>query len=248
MANITNTQTPFNPKPESGVGFGDNPHQKLIGCPTSSTRETLLKQAQNAENLYGLRLKYYKQDFEPKRAHPIYGDQTTPFKGPYEIQALIDISSDTTLLSQFGIETTNDIELQITYATWFAVFGKHKPQAGDKFEVKDLLCNKPNGFERAIFEVTSEGDSDIFDLNGKWFISAKRSDFAWLPNEPKEYAGRPVNESDQSGLLDNDTLEPIPDLHDPNQLGLDIDKLADEDFKTEHSQVYGGFYADPDDF
>ena len=241
----SNAKPSFNPM--ATVNAGENAMQTLLDCKNSGSRNVMIAEAKNAEKLYGLDLLYYKQQFDPKKAHPIYGDQNTPFKGPYLIKALIDIATDTSILTQLGIETSNDIELQITFDTWFAVFGKEQPQAGDKFEVKDLLCSRPNGFERAIFEITSQGEGDIFDLTNKWFLRAERSDFAWMPNEPKEEKGEQVTMSG-AGLLDNETLEPIPESYDENSLAKDIDELADANYPTnEHSKVYGGYYVDNDD-
>jgi len=96
--NIQNSRNrePFNPTPSDDMG--DNAFQQMLNCDHSGSRKVLMDIARNAERTYGLNLLWYKQDFDPKKTHPIYGDQNSPYKGPYKIRALIDITSDTSLL------------------------------------------------------------------------------------------------------------------------------------------------------
>lgn len=226
----------------------NNAVQGLLGCDqTAGARALLQSQSDQATQLYGIEIYYYRQDFDPKLSHPIYGDQTAPFVGPYLLKAYVMINTDTSMLTQFGIENQNDVDLQISYEEWAEAFGTFSPQAGDKFEIKDLLCNRPSGFTRAIFQVTSQGDSDLFEASRRWFVSGKRSDFTWLPNEPREDNDNQVHDSALAGLIDNETLEPLPDQSEENSTGRDIDELASEDFRNHNDDVYGGFYIDPDD-
>jgi len=243
----------FNPSSsQKPLNLGDRDSsivQPLIGCNfEEGVRKTLHEQSILAEKLYGLDLLYYKQDFDPKLAHPIYGDQNTPYIGPYLIKGLIKINSDTSLLSEFGIETTNDIDIQITYETWASVFGTRTPQAGDKFEIKDLLCERPSGFVRVGFEVVSQGDGSLFDVSGRWFISGQRSDFNWQEGEPKDVGGKTLMDSAVAGVIDDDTFKPIEGKSETNDTGRNLDEMADNDLQTKHSEVYGGFYMDEDDY
>lgn len=244
--NSTSLNNSFDPL--AGSGENVNAVQALLGCDQNvGTRALMEGLANEANNLYGLDLYYYRQDFNPKLAHPLYGDQTTPFLGPYLVKAYVNVNSDSSLLSQFGIESTNDIDLQISYEEWGNVFGSVSPQAGDKFEIKDLLCNRPSGFIRAIFQVTSQGDSDLFEASKRWFISGERSDFTWLPNEPKEEGGQMVHSDSITGMLDTLTKLGIEGGSSKNELGRSVDDIAASDLKNPNDDVYGGFYIDEND-
>ena len=244
--NSTTLNTCFNPV--KGGGKNINAVQALLGCDqTVGTRAMMENLANEANGLYGLDLYYYRQDYNPKLAHPLYGDQTTPFLGPYLIKAYVNVNSDTSMLSQFGIESTNDIDLQVSYEEWGGVFGDISPQDGDKFEIKDLLCNRPSGFVRAIFQVVSQGDSDLFEASKRWFISGQRSDFTWLPNEPKEEGGQMVHSDSIAGMLDTLTQLGEEGNSAENALDRGVDDIAASDLKNPNDDVYGGFYIDEND-
>ena len=221
-----------------------NANQSLVSCDQNSGVKDMLENlAQQANNLYGLQLLYYRQDYNPKLAHPIYGDQNTGFIGPYLVTGYVKINSDTSLLTQFGIENTNEVDLQISYEEWAKVFGNVSPQAEDVFEIKDLLCERPSGFTKAIFKVTSQGDGDLFEASNRWFISAQRHDPTWLPNEPFEVIDDQVNSDEFIGVVDIDG-NPIANQTQENPLERDIDDVASENLRNENDGVYGGFYRD----
>jgi len=226
----------------SGKSFMDN----LIGCHPMGILE---QSGVMLEKLLGIDLLYYRQNFDPKKAHPIYGDETSEFLDPYLIRGLVQMNTDNTLLSQFGIEAENDIDIQITYSGWETIFGSGvKPQAGDMFEVKDLLCNRPDGFTKSLYVVTSQGDDTQFDVSKRWKIAGKRADYSFLPNQPREKSGSPLFASKFVGVVDNKTLEPIIDEGFENPIERDIDDIAEDNFKNENSNVYGGgYYIDEDD-
>lgn len=229
-----------------------NAVQSIVSCDQTANARSLLEGlSEQANSLYGLDILYYRQDFDPKLAHPIYGDQTTEFLGPYLVKAYVSVNSDSSLLSQFGIESTNDVDIQISYVEWEKAFGVISPQAGDKFEIKDLLCNRPSGFSRAIFEVVSQGDSDLFEASRRWFISGQRSDFSWLPKEPNEEIDTQVFSDKLIGEIDQDG-NPVVGNSQENVLGRDIDDVASNDLRNGNDSVYGGYYQDgiyidPDD-
>lgn len=244
--NSTTLKNGFNPV--KGGGMNVNAVQSLVSCDQVVGTQAMMEGiASEVNNLYGLDLYYYRQDFNPKKAHPLYGDQTTPFLGPYLIKGYITINSDSSLLTQFGIENTNDVDVQISYEEWRATFGSVSPQAGDKFEIKDLLCNRPSGFVRAIFEVTSQGDSDLFEASKRWFISGQRSDFTWLPNEPEEAGGDMVHSDKISGELDTFLQLGVEGNSKENALDRGVDDIAISDLKNPNDDVYGGFYIDEND-
>lgn len=219
----------------------------LVGCdPSNLTRQLFDDLADQAGNLYGLKILYYRQDFDPKKAHPIYGDSVSKFLDPKELNALVDITVDSSILASLGIQTENKVDLQISYAEFEKAFGTASPQAGDKFEIKDLLCDRPSGFTRVIFEVVSQGDSDLFEVNKRWFISGERSDYTYIEGEPQEVDNKDIFDSEYAGPVDVNTHEPI--LDDPkgqtNAQETDIEELASKDFKEEDSEAYGGYYSD----
>ena len=230
--------------PMGCVGGITSANQSLLSCDQTIGARTLLEGlAVEANNLYGLNILYYRQNFEPIKAHPIYGDQNTEFLGPYIVKAYVSVNSDSSIFTQLGIENTNDLDLQISYEAWADAFGQITPQAGDKFEIEGLLCNRPSGFTRAIFKVVSQGDSDLFEASRRWFISAQRSTFSWLPNEPKEEIDNQVTSDAIIGEIDSDNM-PVVGNSQENALGRDIDDVSSENLRNENDEVYGGYYRD----
>jgi len=217
----------------------------LVGCePTNKTKDLFADLVDNAANMYGLRLLYYRHNIDPKKTHPIYGESFEAFEDPVELTGMIDIASDTSFLSQFGIENLNEVDLQISYTEFAAAFGDTgSPNNGDKFEIKDLLCDRPSGHVKAVFQVTSQGDSDLFQIYKRWFITGRRADFTYIDNEPQEIINDDVFDSAYAGPVD--MIDHTPLTGDPqgqfNKQGRDIDTLAEKDFKNDKSEVYGGY-------
>lgn len=220
----------------------------LVGCDPNNLTKTLLAQiTDEASQLYGLKIIYYRQNFDPKKTHPIYGESNAEFLEGKVINALVDITVDSSMLTYLGIENDNKLDLQISYEEFVKSFGPTAtPQNGDKFEIKDLLCDRPSGFTRAIFQVDSQGDSDIFEVYKRWFISGNRSDFAYIENEPQETPFNDVFDSNYAGPVDKNTHMPLTE--DPqgqdNKQEFDIEEISKEQYKEENSDAYGGYYDD----
>lgn len=220
----------------------------LVGNdPNNPTNQLFNNLTDQAANLHGLQILYYRHDFKPKESHPIYGSSNDPFLNPVELVALIDIPTDTSLLTSLGIETNSDVSLEISYTEFARAFGPTvSPQNGDKFEIKDLLSGRPSGFTKIIFEVTVQGDGDLFQVYNRWQINGARSDFNFKDNEPQEIDDTDVFDSDYAGPVDLVTHEPIP--NDPqgqfNAQDRDIDDIAAKDLREddESTGVYGGYH------
>lgn len=217
-------------------------NQQLIGCNSGATA-LLDSVAENVNDLYGLEINYWRKNFNAKKAHPIWGDQCdAELLGPYCIKAYVNIEDDSSILSQFGMDTTNKIDLQISYAEWRKISTTDSPLAKDIFEIKGLLDCRPSGFTRAIFEVTSQGDGDLFTASKRWFISGQRRDeFNYGVNEPKEVNDSMIFSDDFMGPVDEDG-QPLSSAEE-NPLGRSIDELARENYdNSDCDDVFGGFY------
>lgn len=246
----------FNPSRDNIITFDPNVFDNnqhiatsgLVGCDANNRTQELFRDlAKEATNLHGLSVIYHRQDFDPKKAHPIYGESNAKFLKGEEMRALVDITVDSTMLSAIGIEASNELTLEISFESFANAFGVGiSPQAGDKFEIKDLLCNRPSGFTKIIFQVESQGDSDLFEVYKRWQIFGTRSDFSYIEGEPQEISSNDVIDSSYAGPVDLVTHEPLVD--DPqgqfNAQERDLEELAKDQYKEEDSDAYGGYYDD----
>lgn len=246
----------FNPTRDNIITF--NPNEPninesiatsgLVGCDNNDRTQELFRElTAEATKLHGLQIIYYRQDFDPKKTHPIYGESNAKFLEGKEMHSLVDISVDSSMMTALGIQASNEITLELSYESFAFAFGTGvSPQAGDKFEIKDLLCNRPSGFTRVIFQVESQGDSDLFEVYKRWQVFGTRSDFTYIDGEPQEVSPDDVFDSTYAGPVDKVTHEPIED--DPqgqfNSQDRDLEELAMDQYKEEDSDAYGGYYSD----
>lgn len=242
---------PFKPldltkgSPSSNLGSGGNSvsiNQQLIGC-DSRTNEVLSGMAENANELYGLEINYWRKSFDVKKAHPIWGNQDDAgYIGPFKIKAYVNVEDDSSILSQFGMDTSNQIDLQISYEEWEKVSKTDSPLAKDIFEIDGLLECRPSGHTRAIFELTSQGDGDLFTASKRWFISAQRKDgFSFEDNEPRENNDDIYFTDESTGPVDING--DANDLTEDNPLDYSIDDVSRENYDNDDDDAFGGFYS-----
>lgn len=200
--------------------------------------------ADNAVDLVGMRIFYYRQLFDLNGVHPLYGESCAGFTKPFLIKGYVNITSDDSFLAFGGIMNENDVDLQISFGEWNTKIGSDiSPQYGDKFEIPDLLCNRPSGFTSATFKVTDQNDGEIFQTASRWVISGKRESSDTLHNEPSEDNNNQIMDSRFAGVVDVETGLPTEDT-EVSLSETSVDDLAKINYEQDKSSVYGGYYED----
>ena len=257
---IPNTFNPvrdvsFNPigqhssKPASPFSMTENPFIPSCGDQNSLLKQTHHDLMNSYVNTFGQPIIYQPIKYKSNTHNFLYGDDpTSGFHFARKLKAVINFASFTTFLTKFGImsdeEMTIFIPIQLFQQVWGAPnMGAIYPLAGDLFLIPDAACDRPLGQTPMVFEVTEKEDKEAaVDYMGghyTWKITAKRFQYSYEPNAPKErFSDETPSDTDSFGRMpDGDNP---PDLtENPNN----VDDFAKGEFNIpeENSSVYGRY-------
>jgi hypothetical protein len=242
----------FNPSGTISIGFNpadpdaSGPNKigdSIFACDRIEDRERTKAYWAGLNSLYGVRVKYWAHGYDLKEHDALYGEHvTSKFKGPREVKLLINLENQNTILSQFGIITDTDIQFYIPLDEFSRVWGDGAvPNRGDLIELTVEACDRPEGQNPKVFEVTNKRDSvepmDPFAGHYVWFLEAKRFDYSYENGAPDE-GGEPITNSTFVGLMSGGVQEKSA----PVSYGPSADEEATKDLdNTSNSGVYGGY-------
>ena len=203
----------FTPNPGMGVDHCDD---GLISLPTDARylnkeeNETELYEDYWEEqiSLYGQRVHYYEYGYQPEDHDSIYGEQpTAEFHDPRELIMVCELSNDSILLAQFGIEANAEFTAFIDIKSFERVYGEGaEPKSGDVIKMTEYGSDRVHGRGAPAYEIT-ERDDEIPDkintLGGHyvWVIRGKRFEYSAERGITHEDRNDQVTDDDRYGRL-----------------------------------------------
>lgn len=140
-------------------------------------------------NLYGQKVGYYVNNYSVlSGADNLYGEHPTQvFSPPKEVKMLIQLNDNAIMLSQYGLQSDDEVTAFITISAFYAAFGPNaEPKSGDLFQLTEFGQDRPGGRRGRFFEITQRNDEDSAQINPLmghyvWEIKAKRFEYSFEP-------------------------------------------------------------------
>lgn len=172
--------------------------------------------------MYGQRVNYYINGTNLENADNLYGE--APLDGyslPYYFVMYIEVNDASPLLSKFGLISDDDLTAIVTISAFGTALsavsayypsGIPEPKAGDLIELNEYGSDRINGRTGRIFQLTQRLDEDVARINPLmghylWMVKAKRFDFTYENNSPREGASNQVIDDTFTGAFTgNDVL------------------------------------------
>lgn len=237
------------------------PYRVLNKNTNENERQLIYNYYTEMINMYGQSINYYIDLTNLSGADNLYGEEPLAgYTNPYTFIMYIEVNDASPLLSKYGLISDDDLTAIFTISTFgtslssltsYYPVGIPEPKSGDLIELKEYGNDRINGRTGRIFEITQRLDEDVARINPLmthylWMIKAKRYDFSYATNAPREGASNQVIDDTFTGLYTGDKVL-ISGNMDPfevttNEESENIFNYADYG-RTD--DVYGG-YADFD--
>lgn len=193
----------FNPANEGGL------ISYIPSCNDGPTGEQTLYNnwLQDLVNTYGVLIRYYPYSFSIEEMNSLFGeDMITGFDNDKTFRAYVEISSNSNILSRFGIKVDAQVSLSIPFTTWNNYFPGLEPKAGDVFVVINTGCGRQGGRTAEVFEITKRYDrknagGDFLGRHYGWFLEASRFEYGYEPGAPPEAEVPDVSDEEIFGRL-----------------------------------------------
>jgi hypothetical protein len=209
-------------------------------------------------NIYGMKINYYVNLYSLSAHDYFYGEQPLAgFATPVAMIFAVTLSNDSIILSKFGLQGTADLTAMIaiksftntlTASPLSGVTGiyDYEPKSGDLIELSEYGTTRPNGRSGQIYEITERVDQKGGvgnQLLGHyiWMIQAKRFDYTYEPQAPREAKMDQVYDNKADGLLNN-----LPKIVETKEYTQFVDKDSERvfDYKDNpqsNTNVYGDY-------
>lgn len=199
-------------------------------------------------NNFGQTISYQPVKYNFNTHNFLYGeDPTSGYHYARKMKAIIDFSSYTTFLTKFGIMSDADITIYIPIKEFARIWGSPQgatfPLAGDLFIIDDSSCERPLGQSPMVFEVTEKDDKikpvDFLGKHYVWKLQAKRFDYSYEPNAPKEkFLDNSAGDTDEMGRLDggNNPADVVS-----REFSADIFAKEEFEIPEKEQSVYGRY-------
>jgi hypothetical protein len=136
-------------------------------------------------NINGQEVQYFTNNTTLSGSNSLYGeDPTADFDSSHPLIVLLNINSDSILLSKFGIIADSDLSGVIHYETYIETFGDStEPKAGDVMTLSEFGSDRLNYPKRGpntyqLTEVIDEFQGNPLGGHYVWFFKAKRYDYS----------------------------------------------------------------------
>ena len=200
-------------------------------------------------DIYGQSVDYYVHSYSLSAHDPVYGEQPTAvFNGPTAFVMFIEMSEDSVMLSQFGLQGEDTVTAYIPISAWYTKFGdQEEPKAGDVFKLSEYGNTRPGARDGKSFEITQRLDQEVSQINPLmghyvWLVQAKRLDYSFEPGLTAEGGSDQVYDGSFSGRLSGyatpqtDTkVDVTNDVDTASKDVFDYDSFNDDD------DVYGDY-------
>jgi hypothetical protein len=167
-------------------------------------------------NMYGQSINYYINGTNLDNADNLYGEAPLDgYTNPYTFIMYIDLNDASPLLSKYGLISDDDLTAIVTISAFGSSLssltanypsGIPEPKAGDLIELNEYGNDRVNGRTGRIFQLTQRLDEDVARINPLmghylWILKAKRFDFAYETNSPREGASNQVIDDTLTGTF-----------------------------------------------
>lgn len=211
-------------------------------------------------NAYGMKVNYYVNLYSLSAHDYFYGEQPLAgFASPIAMIFAVTLSNDSVILSKFGLQGTADLTAMVaiksftntlTGSSLSGITGiyDYEPKAGDLIELSEYGTTRPNGRSGQIYEITERVDQKGGvgnQLLGHyiWLIQAKRYDYSYEPQAPREAKMDQVYDNKADGLLNN-----LPKILETKEYTQFVDKDSEKVFNyTNNPQSNNNVYGDYED-
>ena len=197
---------PFTSTPIRYLNKDINPHE----------RGNYAKWWEEQINHYGVQVNYYTNNHSLTGQDFIYGEHPDQvFSECKELIVVMTLNEGAITMSQFGLMSDDEVTVMISIPSYERVFGSGvEPKSGDIFELEEYGRSRPGGRTGKIFEITQRVDQDVAQINQLqghylWLITAKRFDYSYEPNAPREQPPGQANDDLIEGRLEGGVNEPI---------------------------------------
>lgn len=236
--------SPFSNAPVGAVFSKNDGLRFLDKDKTCAERELMNSWWQEIICQYGVETNYFVHGYDLLHHDSIYGeDPTRPFHDPKKIIMAVTISEASINLNTHGYDAPDEVTATISMKGFTDAFGlSAEPKAGDLFELIEYGNTRPGGRTGKIFEITRRTDQDADQINQLqghyvWFINARRYDYSFEPNAPREGMSEQVNDDTFNGRIGKDDEKSYgPDADTLSKSIFDYDKYYGAD-----DNVYGGY-------
>lgn len=209
-------------------------------------------------NMYGQSVNYYINKTNVENADNLYGE--SPLEGyvdPKRVIMYIDVNDASPLLSKYGLVSDDDLTAVMTvsgfsaalsgFTEQYSTLSTPEPRAGDLIELAEYGKDRLNGRTGRIFQITQRLDEDTARINPLgghylWLIKAKRFDYSYEENSPREGASDQVIDDTFTGTFTGDNV-----LYDGNEdpftktTNQESQEIFDYSSYGDTDDVYGGY-------
>jgi len=210
-------------------------------------------------NMFGQQINYYINGYNLSAHDYFYGEQPlVQYAPPIPMVMAITVSNDNAILSRFGLEGQADLTALIAINTFTstvtAVSGalsaaNYEPKSGDLIELSEYGSTRPNGRSGQIYEITERldqsGSEEANQLLGHyiWTIKAKRFDYNYEINAPREKLMDQVYDNKFDGTVNN-----LPKVLETKVYTQFVDKDSEQVFDyRDNTDANTSVYGDYDD-
>lgn len=209
-------------------------------------------------NQFGMKVNYYVNKYSLSAHDYFYGEQPLAgFAAPIAMIFAVTLSNDSVILSKFGLQGTADLTALIAISTFTNTLTssslsgitniyQYEPKAGDLIELSEYGQTRPNGRSGQIYEITERVDQKGGTANQLlghyvWMIQAKRFDYSYEPQAPREAKMDQVYDNKSDGYLNN-----LPKILETKTYTQFVDKDSEQvfDYATNpqsNTNVYGDY-------
>lgn len=207
---------------------------------------------------YGMQVSYYINGYNLSAHDYLYGEQPlVRYSVPFPIVMAIQLSNDNIVLSKFGLEGQADltaiIPIDTFYATVTAISGvlsasNYEPKSGDLIQLTEYGTTRPGGRNGRVFEITERvdemgGENNQLMGHYVWMIKAKRFDYNFELDAPRENLNDQVFDNKADGLVNT-----LPKIIETKEYTQFVDKSSQEIFDySQHAPSNTSVYGDYDD-
>ena len=209
---------------------------------------------------YGMKVNYYINKYSLSAHDYFYGEQPLAgFTDPVPMVVCVTLSNDSIILSKFGLQGTADLTAVFAIQSFTSSLTSsslssitqlydYEPKSGDLIELSEYGSTRPNGRSGQIYEITERVDQKggvNNQLMGHyiWMVQAKRYDYSYEPDAPREAKMDQVYDNKSDGFLNN-----LPKIMETKEYTQFVDKDSERIFNyTQHPQSNSSVYGDYED-
>jgi hypothetical protein len=227
---------------------------------TGSERELFNNWWKEQLNIFGMKVNYFINRYSLSAHDYFYGEQPLAgFTAPIPMIFCLTLNNDSIILSKFGLQGTADLTAVIAIQTFASSLTSsslsgiskiydYEPKAGDLIELSEYGQTRPNGRSGQIYEITERVDQKGGTNNQLmghyiWMLQAKRYDYSYELNAPREKKMDQVYDNKYDGVVNN-----LPKVLETKAYKQFIDKDSAKVFDyTENPKSNNNVYGDYED-